>query len=71
MFLSKNVSKYLAWLQILLGIYFLGFAAYRYIGNGYDWDKVDVVSTVIFGITFPVLAISRLLRMNRNSNQIE
>jgi hypothetical protein len=69
--MNKNVSKYLAWLQIVLGVYFLGFAAYRYIGNGYDWDKVNVPVTIIFGITFPLMAVARLVGMNRKSKQID
>lgn len=60
--MSKNGSKYIAWLQILLGIVFLGLAGYRYISDGYSWQNVNVATTVIFGITMPMIAIARILK---------
>lgn len=61
--MTRNGSKYIAWLQILLGVLFLGLAGYRYISDGYSWENVNVATTIIFGITMPIIAMVRLLKL--------
>lgn len=62
---AGTTDKTMAWLQILLGIFFLSTAAYRYITHDYDIKAVNMGMTIVFGIVLPVTAIARLTLMNR------
>lgn len=65
---TGKTDKTMAWLQILLGIFFLSTAAYRYITHGYDFKAINRSMTIIFGIVLPLTAVGRLALMNKKQD---
>lgn len=65
----NNSRKYIFWLQILMGVYFLGFAIYRYVGNDNNLDAVNIPVTVIFGLVLPLFAILKLIRKDKVADE--
>jgi len=66
-----RTEKILAWLRIALGAFFLAFAAYRYLSHDNNLAAVNVTLTVIFGITFPAMAIGKLIALQKEEKQLQ
>lgn len=52
-----------------MGVYFLGFAIYRYVGNNNNLDAVNIPVTVIFGLVLPLFAILKLIRKDKVADE--